>query len=498
MVGPNRRAVVQEPPTQVPKLTARELAWFILLPIAVRLALVPIVRDFEADAYQRMELTARVADALRHHLPLLPAMYVPVWPPAWHLVCALVEQLWPNTYYVPKVLAALFGGLTPYACVLIARELNASWHAQRLTCVLVTFAPLHLMYSTSGMTEAFYGFWFVMAALCFLRAEPGNFWLLGSGAALILPCLTRFDSWILLLALLPMAWLQRRATLRTSLAAALLVAAAPLTWFGLVYAVTGDPRSFFREHSTYLTHFYQAYKYHALYGDRGPLGFALHAGVLICTVGGASIFLAVATARRGWRKDRTVRGLVLWLSVSFAYLFLLWLLRRQVGWRRHYLAIGCTLAPLTAIGLARLTPRRRVIALLSDLGLVAAFSLPFAYVPLRYAQAATFVRNAVAHDPAARVYCDEPGVRIISQLPKGRFVVSAPPGPAEATTAWLRAQGVRFVVYAEVDYSPLGERYPFMRDRGAAGPFQLVYDPPASHAPLPRVHVYALTQGDAR
>jgi hypothetical protein len=342
------------------------------------------------------------------------------------------------------------------------------------------------------MTEAFYGFWFVAAALCYLRSEPGNAWLVAAAGALILPCLTRFDGWILLVALLPMAWLERRTSLRTSVATAAVVAIVPLCWFGLVYAITGDPRSFLREHSAYLAHFYQAYKYHALYGDRGPLGFALHGAVLACTIGGASIFLSVRTALKGWRRDRAVRGLVLWLLVSFGYLFLLWLLRRQVGWRRHYLAIGCTLTPLAALGFERLSPRRRAIALLCDFGLVAAASLPFAYVPLRYAQAAAFVREAVARDQALRIYCDEPGVRVISQLPPDRFVVSAPPGSAEATTAWLHAQAVRVVVYAEVDYSPLGERYPFMRARGQAGPFRLAYDPPASHEPLPRVHVYTL------
>jgi hypothetical protein len=72
--------------------SSRRLALLALAPILLRLALVPLVADFEADAYSRMLWTQTLAEALRRHAPLLPAMYIPVWPPAWHFVGAVVEQ----------------------------------------------------------------------------------------------------------------------------------------------------------------------------------------------------------------------------------------------------------------------------------------------------------------------------------------------------------------------------------------------------------------------
>src|SRR5205823_6343853 len=102
--------------------------------------------------------------------------------------------------------------------------------------------------STSGMTESFYGFWFLLAALCLVRARRDNLWLLAAAAALLPPSLTRFDGWILLPALVPLAWWQRRAGLLVGAGALAILALAPGSWLALNYAVTGNPISFLSTH----------------------------------------------------------------------------------------------------------------------------------------------------------------------------------------------------------------------------------------------------------
>lgn len=463
------------------------------VPILLRLLLVPFLQDFEADAYTRMELSAEIAEAIAQHRSVLSALYRPLWPPFWHILCALVELCWRDAYYVPKVLSALFGGLTPYLVYALSQRAGYGPRAAWLSWALVSLAPLHIAYSTSGMTEAFYGFWFLLSALLFLRAAPDNLWLLGSAAALLPAALTRFDCWIMLAALVPMALWQRRSTLLVAALSLILLAAGPLLWFALTARMTGHPLAFLPMHGAYVEHFYQTYKFHELFHDRGPLGFLFQMGAIVLTMGIAITAWGVRGAVSASTRGRNPRALAWWLLVSFVYLFVMWIMRRQVGWRRHYLAIGCGLAVFA--GAAMLDARRRLVSwvLLFDLLVLGPTSAAFSYVPRRYAQAAEFLSQQPGK---MKIYCDEPGVRLMSHLPRDRFVFSAPSGSADTVTAWLRAREVRWVVYVEVDYSPLGELFPWMRERGERAPFALAFDPPSNLRPLQRLYVYELRPPD--
>jgi len=468
-------------------LPSRNRWALLLLPIALRLVLVPFVADFEADAYSRMLSIESLADALRQQRPLLAAMYIPVWPPAWHLVCAVAELGWPNAYLVPKVLAALFGGATPLLVWSLARRLAGEREAL-WAWLIVAVAPLEVLYATSGMSEAFYGFWFVLAALAYLRADRGNAWLLVAAAALVPAALSRFDGWILLPALAPMAWAQRRASVLVGLGAWAIAAIAPLGWLALDWRVAGRPLAFLAAHGAYLEHFYRTYNFHALYHDRGPLGWAFHAACLVGTMGLFTLFLGVREAVRGRNRGRDARALALFIAVAFGWLLLMWIFRRQMGWRRHYLALGACLAPFAAIALCRLPRRRAMLLLGADLLLVLATSAPFTYVPRRFAQAASFLRGQ-----PGRVYTDEPGVRLLLG-DRARIVSDAPPHlRPDELEAWLRAREVRWVVFSAVDYSPLGEELPWMRDGESRAPYALAFHPPSSRPPLPRLEVYQLT-----
>jgi hypothetical protein len=239
-------------------------------------------------------------------------------------------------------------------------------------------------------------------------------------------------------------------------------------------------------HRAYVEHFFATYKFHELYADRGLRGWAVQLGVLACTMGAAVAILGAQTAWRS-RHERDARALARIILISFVYLFAMWIVRRSVGWRRHYLAIGCLMTPFAAIGLARLRRRTAIALVAADFLLVFATAAPFVYVPRRYAQAARFLR-----DHAGPVYCDEPGVRVMTGEWPERFVDGAPRGTADEVVAWLRARGVRWVVYGEVDYSPLSEVFPWMREAQSRPPFALAFDPPSNRSPLPRVYVYEL------
>jgi hypothetical protein len=73
-----------------------------------------------------------------------------------------------------------------------------------------------------------------------------------------------------------------------------------------------------------------------------------------------------------------------------------------------------------------------------------------------------------------------------------RLVSDAPRLPPAELQAWLRQQRVRWVVYSEVDYSPIGDVFPWMRQRESHPPLSLTFVAPSNRRPLPGVYVYAL------
>ena len=146
----------------------------VIAPVALRAFLTGFVDEIDADGYSGVLIAERIAESFRSGAFNWGLLYVPAWMPAWHLVCAAAQLLVSEPYYVPKLLSALFGGLSPALVFLITRRLSprerTAWIAWGITAVL----PLHVFYSATAMSEPFSGFWILLAVLALLRSRPDN------------------------------------------------------------------------------------------------------------------------------------------------------------------------------------------------------------------------------------------------------------------------------------------------------------------------------------
>ena len=456
-----------------------------IAPVLVRLLLVPFIDDIESDGFSKILIAQRLADAFRTGSVNAHSFYIPAWMPAWHLLCAAVQLIVSDPYYVPKFLSAVFGGLTPAVVFLIARRLSRQERTAWIAWGVAGVAPLHVLYSTSAMTEPFYGFWFASAVYCLLRVERDNLWILGSAAALIPAALTRYEAWVLLPAVPAVSFLQGRARAGTLALACVLCAVGPAAWLALNAVVTGNPLDFLHSTTGYLDHLFA---FNSVAADRGPIGFLRHLGSIIATIGTVLTGLAVYGFVRV--RTRDIRALGAVLGAFLGSLFLLWLFRMQVGYMRHYMAPGMVMAAMAAMALQEVS-RKRLILVLVVVEFLVLGSLCSGYYrkwTFRVREAAVFVR-----DKPGRIFCDDPGVKVLSRLPLDRFVDSWAMGrtPDEAV-AFMRRRGVAWVVYSDVDYSPLPGLFPRMRQGEDAPPLYLVYVPPSNRPRIPRLLVYEM------
>ncbi len=456
----------------------------VLVPVVLRAALVPFIDDFDADGYSRVLVAQQLAEALLSGTFDWTMLYIPAWMPAWHLLCGAVQMAVPEPYYVPKLLSALFGGLSPALVFLMARRMGRKESTGWIAWAIATLLPLHLLYSTASMTEAFSGFWILLAAFALLRAEPRNGWLLISAVALLPAALTRYEAWALLLLLPPLAILQRRARPTVLVLSTAILALGPLIWFAINLEATGNPLGFLGSHRSYIAHLFEFYPALA---DRGPLGLARHIGA-IAAAGSVTV---TALGLYGFLRTRNRDTLALAAIVGalLSFMFLLWALHLQVGYMRHYMTVGLFMATTAALALESLPHKRLAVTVLA---------IELTVLALAYGQGVTWsdrLREAAVYvrQRPGTIYCDEPGVKVLSGLPLNRFVDGhGMERTPERAIEFMRDRGVHWVVYAHADYSPLPELFPPMRSGENAPPFRLVYTPPSKVQFLPTIQVYEL------
>jgi hypothetical protein len=395
--------------------------------------------------------------------------------PAWHVACAAVELAVREPYFVPKALSALFGGLTPAVTFFLARRVTENRATPWIAWAIAAVSPLHVLYSATAMTEAFFGFWFLLSVLLFLKDR-----VIGSAAAMAPAAFTRFDVWILLIVLPALAFLQMRARGWRLAAACGLFALPVLLWLGLNAAVTGDPMNFSKVNSAYVKHFFE---FNPSMADRGPGGFAFHFGSVLIAAG-ASVW-ALGIWGLAAVRTRETRALAVILGAAFGYMFALWLVRMHAGWMRYYMAMGMILAAAAALRLEGFRWRRVALAAVAvEVAILAVVHAQMTSWPRRLREAADFVRAR-----PGLAMSDEPGVRVMAG--RGRFVESHDlPKTPEAVLTHLRERGVRWLVYTDADYSAFPDLFPAMRRGDAPEGFRLAFTPPSNSDAVPRLYVY--------
>ncbi|HZI49518.1 MAG TPA: glycosyltransferase family 39 protein, partial [Pyrinomonadaceae bacterium] len=216
------------------------------------------------------------------------------WLPLYQFISALLNVFAGNGFYTGKIVAALFGVGVCLLVYAITLQLVEKRIAAFLSFLLIALSPLHILTSTSALTDVPHAF-FVLGALYFVLNRR---WLVAAIFA-ALAGLTRVESWMLI-ALIPALqfWKERRV----SIPSLFLMLLPPLFWFWVSWKAVAD----------WLATFKVRQQYHDWLLRQNPaLQHFTFAGVIkdsAMFVSGADLAVLIAAFVAGWLVLRNVTG----------------------------------------------------------------------------------------------------------------------------------------------------------------------------------------------
>lgn len=390
------------------------------------------------------------------------------WLPLYQLVSAFINVFVGNGFFVGKIVAALFGigaCLLAYALTLTLTEHK---FAALLAFLLIALNPLHILNSTSALTDVPHAF-FVLASMYFVLKRS---WIAAAVFA-ALAGFTRVESWMFL-ALIPLIqfWKERRV----SIPAMLILLIPPLSWFYISWKATGDWLACFRVRQ----------QYHDWLLTQNPsLAHFSVTGVgkdIAMFFSGADVAVLVSAFLAAWfvlkqslgrsRSNKTTSkvdpcnpdSIYPLLLVFFAFLALLlvaYLTHQQpIIFPRYGLilfSLGIPILAWTYLAITRRRPEwsRRILAaiiVLCALNWSAQFAGGIGELNRYSAQrkVADYLRDHVDTKSSAKIFCDEDTVKVLSGIPEERFLSSADfSQETEAFATLLKQAKVEYLVYAK-------------------------------------------------
>jgi hypothetical protein len=400
------------------------------------------------------------------------------WLPLYQLISAAMNVFVGNGFYAGKIVAALFG---IGACLLVyALTLKLTEHkfAALLGFLLIAFNPLHILNSTSALTDVPHAF-FVLASVYFVLKKR---WIAASLFA-ALAGFTRVESWMFLaLISLIQFWKERRV----SIPAILILLMPPVSWFYISWKATGDWLACFRARQ----------EYHDWLLTQNPsLAHFSLPGVskdVAMFISGADVAVLVSAFLAAWlvlkkplnrsqakstimsADSRNIDSVLPLLLVFFAFFVLLlvaYLTHQQpIIFPRYGLilfSLGIPILAWTYLAISCRRPEwsRRIlttIIVLYALNWSAQFAGAVGELNRYSAQrtVADYLRDNVDTKSSAKIFCDEDTVKVLSGIPEERFLSSAgAPSDRESFVQFLNDRNAEYLIFAEADRSTPFELY---------------------------------------
>jgi hypothetical protein len=415
------------------------------------------------------------------------------WLPLYQLISAVINVLIGNGFYAGKIVAALFG---VGACLLVyALTLKLTDHklAALLAFLLIALNPLHILNSTSALTDVPHAF-FVLASLYFVLKKR---WL---AAALFaaLAGFTRVESWMFL-ALIPLIqfWKERHV----SIPAILILLIPPLSWFYISWKATGDWLACFRVRQQYhdwlltqnpsLAHF-------SLAGIMKDFAMFISGADVVVLLSGfiAAWFVLRKLMNRSQPKSTiispdsrnidSVFPLLLVFFAFFALLLIAYLTHQQpIIFPRYGLilfSLGLPMLAWTYLAITRRRPEwsRRI---LTTIIVLCALNWSAQFVGAvgelnRYSaqrQVADYLRAHFNASLEAKIFCDEDTVKVLSGISEEKFLSSADaPRSSDAFLAFLADKHAEYLIVIEGERSTPFRLFPWAEYHERVGNYESV------------------------
>jgi hypothetical protein len=418
------------------------------------------------------------------------------WLPLYQFIAAVINVFIGNGFYVGKIVSAVFGIGVCLLVYAITLQVVEHRRAALMAFALIAVNPLHILTSTSALTDVPHAF-FVMASL--LSVLKRNWMVAAIFAALA--GLTRVESWMLI-ALIPTLqfWKERRF----SIAALLVTFLAPLFWFWVSWKATGDWLACFRARQQYhdwllaqnpaLGHF----TFIGVLKDGAMFLSGVDVAVLIGVIAAAGLIMT-RWARPAPVDVAPILPPLLFFFAFFALLVVAYLTHQQpIIFPRYGLILFCLGIPILAwtyFAITRLRPEwsRRVllmVVVLCMLNASAQFAGGVGELNRYHAQrqVADYLRAHFDANSNATIFCDEGNVRVLSGIAEDRFVTSSNvPKDYDGFWSALAANKVEWLVISPQPGSIPAELFPWWEYGERVGPYESVF---SSHTRFLPAHIW--------
>lgn len=417
------------------------------------------------------------------------------WLPLYQFTSAILNVFIGNGFYAGKLVSAVFGVGVCLLVYTITMQLVARRTAALLAFALIAFNPLHILNSTSAMTDVPHTF-FVLASLFFVLKGR---WV---AAALFaaLAGLTRVESWMLI-ALIPLIQVLRER--RVSIAGILIMTIPPVFWFYVSWRATGDWLACFRTRQQYLDWLLMQnpalanFSFSGVLKDSAMLVSSIDLAVLLAALAAAWIVTKSFVTRPGQRDPKDLRTTLPPLIIFFAFLALLviaYLTHQQpIIFPRYGLilfSLGISILAWTYFEMIKRRPewsRKLLVSIILLCFLNAGIQSAGAVGELnRYSAqraVADYLRDHFDPKSDARIFCDEGTVQVLSGIPAEKFVTSAEaPKDRDHFLSFLDRENIEYLVVVDTKHST---PYKVLPELGSDGDlFELVARSASTFLPI--------------
>jgi hypothetical protein len=396
------------------------------------------------------------------------------WFPMYQFTCAVISLVFGHTFYVAKLVSAL-GGIG--VCLLvyqISMRLTDHRPISLLAFTLTALNPLHVLYSSSSMTDIPHAF-LVMAGLYFVLGKRWKVAAVFAAAAGFM----RIESWTLIALLPALQFLFQR---RFSLTALGITLISPLFWFYICWKATGSALAYFEMRNRYLAEYTAAkpavtvFSQQRLFLDAGRLFVSTNLAVLLSCVAAVRMSLhRMIAGNMDWQTSGTadlagVTATNVFFFANLGFLVLAYFTGSQPEiWSRYGLLFFTLGLPVTAWTFLALSKRRSKIIMAAVALVVFAYHTKDQVAETVSCLAdesarmdiAAYLKDARKNDPSLRIYCDDGNVRFLSELPHDRFLTaSSLHSDPDAMLRKFDEAGVKYVVSTSWETSVVTKLFP--------------------------------------
>ena len=408
------------------------------------------------------------------------------WLPMYQFISAVVCLVIDHPAYVSKAVAAVFGvGI----CLLVYRltlKLTGRRAFAILAFLLIALNPLHILYSAYTVTDVPHAF-FVLASLYFAAEKR---WILAASFAAAAMSF-RLESWMLI-GLLPM--LQLFVERKVSPVMLVILIIVPLLWLYICWDTTGNALEYFDSRNRYIVWLiagFPALKNPSLQRietDIGRLIYAANPAVIMGCFAGAWFVGRELIRAKFARVSENIFAVLAALAYFFAllgFLLLAYFTRNQTDiWDRYGLINFALGVPVLAWTFAAIEDRKpylaRMLAIPALILCLNDLQCQIGDIPdyIQQGKPQQIIANKLwarfEENPNMRFFCDDAGVRVLSGVPKEKFLVSSDsPLDKEMFLTYLKENGVQYLVCADDEESTPAKLFPEMRSGGVNEHFRL-------------------------